>query len=415
MGLGHMRRNLLLAQALRRSRLRAVVLMIAGAREACLLTRAGGIDCVALPSLLKDADGRYHPRHLEVSLREVLALRAGTARAALDAFDPDVLIVDNVPRGAVRELDPILESLHARRRARLVLGLRDVLDDPVALQDEWAVAENQDAVRLYYDAVWVYGDPAVYDPVREYAFAPDVAAKVRYTGYLNQRFRLTARTVRGPDPVAALGLMPGRLALCLVGGGQDGAHLAEAFLDAELPPATNGVLLTGPHMPLEVRRRLSRRAARSPGRRVVPFMREPTRILRHADQVVAMGGYNTVCEILSFGKPSLIVPRVMPRREQLIRAERLQALGLIDLVHPAELSPSVLSAWLARVPAPGPPAQDRIDLKGLRRVPRFLEDLLSVTPGRLGSGRLVPMSAIPSEGEHGRAGPSASLLAQGTP
>src|SRR5712692_4790528 len=124
MGLGHMRRNLLLAQALRRSRLHAMVRMIAGAREACLLTRAGGIDCVALPSLLKDADGRYHPRHLEVSLREVLALRTATARAALDAFDPDVLIVDNVPRGALRELDPVLESLHARRRALLVLGLR---------------------------------------------------------------------------------------------------------------------------------------------------------------------------------------------------------------------------------------------------------------------------------------------------
>ena len=409
-----MRRNLLVAQALRRSRLHAVVLMIAGAREASLLTRAGGIDCVALPSLLKDADGRYHPRHLEVSLREVLALRAGTARAALDAFDPDVLIVDNVPRGALRELDPVLESLHARRRALLVLGLRDVLDDPVALQDEWAVAENQDAVRLYYDAVWVYGDPTVYDPVREYAFAPDVAAKVRYTGYLNQRFRLTARTVRGPDPLAALGLMPGRLALCLVGGGQDGAHLAEAFLDAELPPATNGVLLTGPYMPLEVRRRLSRRAAQFPGRRVVPFMREPTRILQHADQIVAMGGYNTVCEILSFGKPSLIVPRVMPRREQLIRAERLQALGLIDLIHPAELSPSVLSAWLARVPPRGPPAKDRIDLEGLRRVPWLLEDLLSVTPRRPGSGRPVPMSAIRSESELRRAGPSAPLLAEGT-
>ena len=104
-----MRRNLLLAQALRGSRLHAVVLMIAGAREASVLTGAGGVDCVALPSLLKDADGRYHPRHLDVSLPELVALRANTAGAALNAFDPDVLIVDNVPRGAVRELDPVLE------------------------------------------------------------------------------------------------------------------------------------------------------------------------------------------------------------------------------------------------------------------------------------------------------------------
>ncbi|PYP23949.1 MAG: glycosyltransferase, partial [Gemmatimonadetes bacterium] len=123
MGLGHMRRNLLLAQALRHSRLQAVVLMIAGAREASLVTSTAAVDCVALPSLRKDGGGQYHPRHLAVSLKELLALRARTAGAALEAFAPDVLIVDTVPRGALRELDPVLESLRARGRTRLVLGL----------------------------------------------------------------------------------------------------------------------------------------------------------------------------------------------------------------------------------------------------------------------------------------------------
>ena len=197
MGLGHMRRNLLLAQTLRHSRLQAVVLMIAGAREASLVTTTAGVDCVALPSLWKDASAQYHPRHLAVSLEELLALRAKTAGAALEAFAPDVLIVDNVPRGALRELDPVLEALRARGQTRLVLGLRDVLDDPTTLRSEWARAQNEDAVRDYYDAVWVYGDPAVYDPVREYAFAPDVAAKVRYTGYLDQRARLQFSRRRG--------------------------------------------------------------------------------------------------------------------------------------------------------------------------------------------------------------------------
>jgi predicted glycosyltransferase len=380
MGLGHMRRNLLLAQALRRSPLHAVVLMIAGAREASLVTSAAGVDCVALPSLCKDVHGHYHPRHLEIPLQELLGLRAKTASAALEAFKPDVLIVDNVPRGAVRELDPVLESLRTKTRTRLVLGLRDVLDDPLTLQSQWARAQNEDAIRLYYDAIWVYGDPLVYDAVREYAFAPDVAAKVRYTGYLDQRARLGVGGLDGKDPVAALGLSPGRLALCLVGGGQDGAELAEAFVEAELPEDTNGVLIAGPCMPAEVRRRLARRSARHPGRRVVPFMREPTRLLRHADHVVAMGGYNTVCEILSFGKPALIVPRVKPRCEQLIRAERLRALGLVDVLHPADLSPAALSAWFARDPAPVPPARGRIDLDGLSRIPRLLRELLGNRP-----------------------------------
>src|SRR3989442_9445285 len=347
MGLGHMRRNLLLAQALRHSRLQAVVLMIAGAREASLLTTTAGVDCVALPSLWKAGGGHYPPRHLAVSLEELLALRARTAGAALEAFDPDVLIVDNVPRGALRELDPVLESLRARGRTRLVLGLRDVLDDPVTLQREWARAQNQDAVRRYYDAVWVYGDPTVYDPVREYAFPPDVAAKVRYTGYLDQRARLKFVRHDGRGPAAALGLSPGWLALCLVGGGQDGAALAEAFVEAELPPDTNGLLVTGPCMPVGVRRRLMRSVASNPRRRVGSFGHEPTRLARRADRVGAMGGYNTVYQILSFEKPPLILPRVTPRQEQLIRAQRPPAFGLVDVLHPEGLSAAALSAWLA--------------------------------------------------------------------
>jgi predicted glycosyltransferase len=52
-------------------------------------------------------------------------------------------------------------------------------------------------------------------------------------------------------------------------------------------------------------------------------------LIQQADGIVAMGGYNTFCEILSFDKPALIVPRSVPRREQLIRAQRAGELGLI--------------------------------------------------------------------------------------
>ncbi|HKA58325.1 MAG TPA: glycosyltransferase [Gemmatimonadales bacterium] len=380
MGLGHMRRNVLLAQALQHSRLRAVVLMIAGAREASLVTATAGVDCVALPSLWKDGHGQYRPRHLDISLDHLLAVRSRTAAAALQAFAPDVLIVDNVPRGALRELDPALEALRANGRTRVVLGLRDVLDDPITLQGEWTRARNHDVVHRYYDAVWVYGDRAVYDAVREYGFGPDVANKVRYTGYLDQRVRTQFAERGREDPVALLGLSPGPLALCLVGSGQDGAQLAEAFAEAELPPDTNGVLVTGPSMPLDARRRVQRATAGRPGRRIVRFLSEPTRLVRRADHIVAMGGYNTICEVLSFRKPALIVPRVKPRSEQLIRAERLKALGLVDVLHPADLTPAALSEWIARGHPRPALAQRRVDLNGLTRVPQFLAELLATAP-----------------------------------
>ena len=375
-----MRRSLLIAQTLAYPPSELVILMVAEARQAGAFAMPPGMDCLILPALRKDMDGQYEARYLDISLHELVALRAKAIRAALEVFEPDVLIVDKLPRGALRELDPTLESLHARGRTRCVLGLRDVLDDPAAVQREWCSTADEDAIRDHYDAVWVYGDPAVYDLVREYHLSPDVAAKVRYTGYLDQRMRLKFAQVEGAEPLAALVLPPGRLVLCLVGGGQDGARLAEAFVQADLPPEANGVVLTGPFMSPEIQQRLRRHVARHPRFRVLEFVTEPALLLSRADRVIAMGGYNTICEVLSFEKRALIVPRVKPRREQLIRAERLRDLGLLDVLPLDQLSPRALSEWLARELGPLPRVRDRVDLNGLTRLPGLLEEVLAISP-----------------------------------
>jgi len=62
----------------------------------------------------------------------------------------------------------------------------------------------------------------------------------------------------------------------------------------------------------------------------------------HADVVVAMGGYNTVCELLTLRKRAVLVPRVKPGQEQCIRAERMAALGLLRMLHPDRLTPARL-------------------------------------------------------------------------
>jgi predicted glycosyltransferase len=93
--------------------------------------------------------------------------------------------------------------------------------------------------------------------------------------------------------------------------------------------------------------------------------------------VIAMGGYNTVSEILSSEKPALIVPRVSPRREQLVRAERMRDLGLFDMLHPDNVSPATIGEWLAREVAPSPRVRDRIDMNGLDRLPHLLEEVLA--------------------------------------
>src|SRR5215212_11724082 len=174
-GLGHMRRHLLIAQALASSPMELVILMIAEARQAGAFAMTPGLDCLILPALREDHSRQIRPRYLDIPLHEAVNLRASIIRSAFEAFEPDVLIVDKLARGAARELDPTLEYLRETGNTRCVLGLRDVLDDPGAVERDWSTASDEQAIRDYYDDIWVYGDPAIYDAVSEYRFSPEIA------------------------------------------------------------------------------------------------------------------------------------------------------------------------------------------------------------------------------------------------
>ena len=376
MGVGHMRRNLLIAQSLVRSFPRATVLMVAGAKEANAFATGTGIDCLTLPSLRKDVAGDYHSRNLRLPLSELIQVRSGAIQAAMQAFQPDVFIVDKVPRGVADELMPTLESLRCHGRTRCVLGLREVLDEQTATIASWRKANTSDMIRQFFDAVWVYGDPQVFNLVSEYELPVDVAAKVSFTGYLDQRQRADFESDL-PKWCNSDVLPDEPFVLCTVGGGQDGAPVAEAFIEAtsHSQHKTAAVLLAGPMMPADAVNRLRRLASDKPSIRILDFVPEADWLIRRADRVVAMGGYNTVSSILSFNKPALIVPRIRPRREQLVRAKRLEALGLVDVVHPDYLSASVVRDWLDRDVDNAHPSPLAINLDGLTAIHRLLHEL----------------------------------------
>ncbi|MGH3665648.1 MAG: glycosyltransferase family protein [Egibacteraceae bacterium] len=364
-GLGHIRRNLLVAEALKGGGPTPDVLLVSGALEAHRFALPAGADLLTLPALHKRADGAYGPRSLTTSLDDLVGLRSQTIAAALDAFAPDLLIVDKVPRGFGGELEHALRLLRGRPGVRTVLGLRDVLDDPATTRREWRDQESTAAVRDGFDAVWVYGDPRVFDPVVSYRLPPSVARKVRYTGYL-------ARPPR-PSHAAGAALPAAPFVLGLVGGGQDGEALAQSFLRADLPHGLEAVLVTGPYLPADRLSALQALAEARPARHVLPFFRGCEALLERAESVVAMGGYNTTCELLAAGARSLVVPRVRPRQEQLIRAQRFADLGLVDVLHPDDLSAAAIARWVAAPPARRP--VDAVDLGGVGRIPQLVAEL----------------------------------------
>lgn len=366
MGIGHIRRNLLLAQALSESG-RNDVLLVAGVVEAGAFAMPANVDCLTLPSLRKSGNGSYESRRLGLPTDDIVNLRSGAIASAIEAFKPDAVVVDKVPRGVAGELMPALRSLRARNNAKLILGLREVLDDAATVRCEWDREQNWDLVDSFYDAIWIYGDQRVFDTASEYSFPEEWNHRTTYTGYIE-------RVAATPQPDDELPTKP--YALCYVGGGEDGAPLARAFAAAPLPVNMRGVIIAGPFMPSADRAKLHEIAANRDDLQVLNFVPDPLPLLAGADRVVAMGGYNSVSEVVCARKPSLIVPRVAPRQEQWIRACRLGELGLIDVLHPDDLSATRISRWLSE-PATVPTPSLTIDFGGLSRLPQLLDDLLA--------------------------------------
>lgn len=383
LGLGHLRRNLLLARTLTRSALAANVLMITGTSTANRYPPPPNVDFLTLPAISKRHDGRYAPRSMNMFLAEMIGMRSRIIKAAIESFAPDLMIVDNVPRGIGNELDETLLYLRSTNVA-VVLGLRDILDEPAAVQLEWTARANADWISACFEQIWVYGDRGFFDPVVEYGWTDALAAKVRFVGYLDRRDvtvgdqagNALTRTLRGEQ------LNGRRVVLCMVGGGQDGDDLADAFTRIELPVNHFGVVLTGPFMSAATKARLRARIENRPDWKLATFHSNPAALLHHADAAIAMGGYNTVSELLSHETPALIAPRIAPRREQWIRADRLRQRGLISVLEPAQLSPDCIAQWIPQASRAFPSARMILDFNGLTRLPQLVGDLAEPSRAR---------------------------------
>jgi predicted glycosyltransferase len=375
-GLGHLRRTLTLARFLPTVRQLVSQLIVTGSPLAHRFQLPPRTDYIKLPSVLKIGFDRYEARHLQVPFSWVRNARKDILLSAARHVRPEVLVVDNVPCGLKGELLPTLRYLN-EHGCRLVLGLRDVVDESDWVRQAWERDRCFEAIDGLYDRILVYGRRDVYDLAHEYGFSPDAEAKTRYVGYLRRD-----QPARAADELKAEhGFTSERLVLVMAGGGGDGYELLSSVVRAMRAAGEQRrfdcVLLGGPLMPPEHRKRVLELVASDRRIRYVDFVEDVASYVAAADAIVSMGGYNSVCELLTAGKPAIVVPRIKPRREQLIRAEALSALGHVRLVHPDELTPQRMLAEIEAVIGRPFPTVLPMPLDGLPGAAAALDELLT--------------------------------------
>ncbi len=381
LGLGHMRRTTSIAAEFIKLQPDAVVLTVEDSPLGNFFRTSPNHDYVKLPSIKKVRPGDWRAVNLPLRFEDIRALREQLIRSVALNFRPDILLVDHMPHGAMGELRPALEAL--RRivpEARLVLGLRDIIDAPEVVRRRWQVEGAYEAMQRFYDLVLVYGSRDVFDLADQYRLPEGVARKVRYCGFLctpalpRYAERIRAQYANG----AKAGT---KLVVAMAGGGADAYPMMRAVLDAL--PALQAkqrlalVMIVGPFMSSAERRDLQSRAAGLPAQ-VRITVSDPLSYIDAADLVIARAGYNTTMEILRSSTPALLIPRPGPSAEQRTRARLFRERGWVDALDPDDVSSDTLAEAIAKGLRRDPPvrARCRPDLGGLSAAVEQLVSLL---------------------------------------
>jgi predicted glycosyltransferase len=384
-GLGNIRRMLSICQHLLKTIPDVSILVVSGSPALHSLRLPAGLDYIKLPCVSRDESGELSSRYLNTEVEGAVKLRSDLILAAALNFKPDLFLVDKKPDGLQGELQSTIHFLRDHRpEARLVLLLRDILDAPAVTIAQWQRHGYPGLIETFYHQVWVVGTPEVFDICREYQFPAAVASKIRYCGYIARE-----RGAKSRAELRQEWQIPQTQPLVVVtpGGGGDGYRLVKTYLEAialNAPspsenPSFYSLIVSGPDMPPDQQAEIRQRVAQLPTVQLLEFTDDMVSYLAAADVVVSMGGYNTVCEILTLRKRAIVVPRTQPVAEQAIRAERMAKLGTFCTLHPETLTPETLRSQLDQAldpRTPMPPDAAYPDMEGLSRLADYLISLL---------------------------------------
>lgn len=342
-GLGNIRRMLEISKHLAASDPDVSILIISGSPMLHAFRIPERIDYIKLPCLTRTTRGGYEVKFLQSSYEDIMRLRANIILSAVLDFAPDLILVDKKPFGVGNELAPVFDLVRRRlQRPKMVLLLRDILDSPEATSHVWAKNGYYEAIQRYYDQVLVVGSLDVFDLGKEYRFPAETRAKIRFCGYIKRSRGLTPRA----ETRAKYKVSDEPLVLVTPGGGEDGYQLVVNYLRGLKGTASSlaakSIVVCGPEMQAIHRRELYTLAGECAGVQLLDFSDDMASLIEAADLVVCMGGYNTICELLTLKKRAIIVPRTKPVQEQWIRADRLAQKSVFRALHPDELTPQKL-------------------------------------------------------------------------
>lgn len=333
LGIGHLTRSFALAAALPEH---FHVVFLNGGRLPPGLPAPRGIEIIDLPPLGMDDGHTVVSRDGTHDVAQAQARRRALIDAAVQRWQPAVLLVELFPFGRKKFANEILPMIRGAKRggARVVCSLRDILVD--ARPDQ---QRHDDRARgltdRYFDAVLVHADPALARLEDSFKPSRPMRTPVHYTGYVV------------PARAAAVTAPRGDHVLVSAGGGIVGDALFRCALQARAlmrkPPPMR--LIAGPFLPEPQWLALQEAVRGLHGVELLRQVPDMVAEMRRARASISQCGYNTALDIMVSQVPALVVPyATKTENEQSARAARLAALGAMQELDAARLDPQRLAA-----------------------------------------------------------------------
>lgn len=349
-----------------------------------------GVETIHLPAIQVDpttlwSENRIMVADSSLSLDQVKEIRKNMLLKVFDVLQPDCLITEGFPFSKKNslsfELVPLLERVKTTKPStKVVCSLRDIFmvkntEDRAKKEEERCQFMNQ-----YYDLLLYHSDQKVHRLEESFAKAKEIKCQVVYTGYVVQS--LIENTAFINENISRFSSQKPTI-LVSVGGGKLGHDLLEAVIEAAailekyLPHKIQ--IFTGPLMPDDKFLQLQNLAA---DRTNINIRRFTTQLIAHMEKAslsISLGGYNTTMNVLKTGVRSMIYPSNKDR-EQAIRAEKLEKMGILEVIRPENLEPAHLAekiiACLNKEPVKN--LCQNLELQGAQKTAQVLQNLLEL-------------------------------------
>ncbi len=382
LGMGHLIRSFALAEGLSD---KFKIIFLNGGPIPKGIQPPDDIEVVNMPSIRMDKTGRL------VGERPIANAKSLRRRIILQEFEknrPSVVLIELFPFGRKKFIDELLPLLDYVRNMNgdkpLVLcSLRDILitdrQDQERHDSRASFLSNE-----YFDGLLVHSDDK-FACLRE-TFNPRMSLKVPvvYTGFIHKK--LCSKSKQRATQ------KHGKRILVSAGGGIVGGKLFRSAVIAHrilwktsrLPMT----LVTGPFFPDHEWDLLKIQVGRLGGIELVRTVPDLCKEMQKSALSLSQCGYNTTMDILNARIPACVVPFTQGREnEQMLRALKLEKLGIVKLIDPNTFNGALLSETIRnRLNEPFPTVH--LNLEGVKNTVAAVENLLEKHRNLLPKNRL---------------------------